>query len=196
MWWGFSVKITYCKFKKTRWLFIAAALLCTLYGANGVLSEELPLYKIHEEQEGKIRITARNLVTDNEANYAEFTGDVIATQGTSIITSDKLKIYYRNADDSPNQEGADTQGKIEKIVADGNVFIRSESKVGQSEHAEYLKDSGLLILTGKDSKVTSGNNSVMGSKITINRVTDKMIVEQDSNQRVEAVLYSEEKVLE
>ena len=85
-------------------------------------------------------------------------------------------------------------------MAEGNVFIRSENKVGQAEKAEYFKDTGILILTGKNSKVTSGNNSVLGSKITINRVTDKMIVEQDgtpeNNQRVEAVFYSEEKVLE
>lgn len=190
------MKINFFKLNSIQVLLTAAALLFVWGAEQPSLSDEIPLYQINKEQEDKIRITAQSLVTDNDARYAEFVGDVIATQGTSVITSDRLKIYYRGSDDESAGDDSDSQGMIEKIVAEGNVFIRSESKVGQSERAEYLKDGGLLILSGKNSKVTSGNNSVMGSKITINRLTDKMVVEQDSNQRVEAVLYSEDKVIE
>ena len=43
--------------------------------------------------ESKIHITADSLTADNNARFAEFTGNVHATQGTSVIQADRLKIH-------------------------------------------------------------------------------------------------------
>ena len=40
-----------------------------------------------------IVITAEQLVSDNKAKFAEFIGNVKATQADFVITSDKLRIY-------------------------------------------------------------------------------------------------------
>jgi len=70
----------------------------------------------------KISITANKLISDNDVDYAEFIGDVRATQEDTVITADRLKIFYKA---TAGQKGTPAIGKesITKIVADGNVKI-------------------------------------------------------------------------
>ena len=42
-----------------------------------------------------VTILADQLITDGEKMWAEFTGTVKAVQGATVITSDRLKIFYR-----------------------------------------------------------------------------------------------------
>ncbi len=71
--------------------------------------------------------------------------------------------------------------------------IRFDNRVAVTQQAVYITESRILILTGTGSKVTSGNNSISGSKITLYRVDGRITVESSSEKRVEAVFYSEEK---
>ena len=50
-------------------------------------------------------------------------------------------------------------------------------------------------MSGNGSKIVSGDNSISGEKITIDRVTGRINVESGDKKRVEAVLYSGEKGL-
>jgi len=43
----------------------------------------------------KIHITADKLISDNNADYAEFIGNVRATQEDTVITAAKLKIFFK-----------------------------------------------------------------------------------------------------
>ena len=42
-----------------------------------------------------IHITSDRLISNNKAGYAEFIGHVKAIQGDTVITSDKLKIFFK-----------------------------------------------------------------------------------------------------
>lgn len=85
------------------------------------------------------------------------------------------------------------EGSIEKIVSSGNVIINFDDKVAVAEHAVYTSETCVLVLTGPNSKVTSGTNFVSGEKITFYRTEDRMTVESGIEKRVEAVFYSKEK---
>jgi len=50
-------------------------------------------------------------------------------------------------------------------------------------------------LSGNNSKIVSGNNSISGEKITLYRTTGRINVESSGGKRVEAVFYSGEKGL-
>ena len=141
-----------------------------------------------------IQIKADNLVAYNEASYAEFTGNVSAVQGTTLITSDKLKIYYSKATKATEDKGKkDTGGEsIKKVVATGNVVIRSENRTAYTSMAEYTPASKVVVLSGADSKITSGNNFVTGEKITFYVNEDRVVVERSKEKQVEAVFYSGE----
>jgi lipopolysaccharide export system protein LptA len=44
----------------------------------------------------KIQITADELISSGQDNYAEFIGNVEVIQGTFLIKSDRLRIYYKS----------------------------------------------------------------------------------------------------
>jgi lipopolysaccharide export system protein LptA len=150
----------------------------------------------------RVRITADRLIAESRANSAEFIGQVRAVQGTTVITTDRLKIFYRaGANDTAANPPGDTNagqgqaGAIEKLVCTGRVKIFFDDKVAVSEKAVYTADNGVLVLTGPETMVTSGKNSVSGEKVTVFRNEDRMVVDKGSNQRVEAILFSKGKGL-
>jgi len=156
--------------------------------ASSAFAEEEDL-----KENKKVYITADKLIADSEAKCAEFIGNVRAVQEDSVITADRLKIFYKKVE---NNSSISDEGSIEKIVSSGNVKINFEDKVAVAQHAVYTSETGVLVLTGPNSKVTSGTNFVSGEKITLYRAEDRMTVESGNKKRVEAVLYSKEKGIE
>lgn len=138
---------------------------------------------------GPIQITADELISQVKDNYAEFIGNVEVIQGDFEIRSDRLRIHYRRNTDRPLPDPAGGDA-IEKIVAMGNVRIKSGSREAQTELAEYLVDEGLLVMRGENSTVTDGNNSIKGSVIKLNRMNGKISVAGGPSERVRAVFHS------
>ena len=145
-----------------------------------------------EPTEKQIEIIADQFTSDNEGKYMDFTGDVRASQGDFVITSEQLRIYYRANPDSANSQTGD-QGSIKQIVASGNVKIVSEKYTAETDLVEYNLDSAILVLKGENSKIKSGKNSITGSIITVNRNDGQIKVERSAQKRVKALFYSEEK---
>jgi lipopolysaccharide export system protein LptA len=139
----------------------------------------------------RIHVTADGLSSDNDSKSAEFVGNVTATQGDFAIKSDRLKIYYRDGADGKAAPG--TAESIEKIVATGNVEIKSEDAVGLTERAEYETKTKIVVLTGENSKVYDRKNSVTGSKITLYRNDGRVKVEGDKSKKVNTVIYPDDK---
>lgn len=143
------------------------------------------------ESAEKIHITADSLVSDSNAKFAEFIGNVEAIQGEFVINSDRLKIFYKG--DVKDKKTSGTSESIEKIIANGNVKIKSKDMSAVSQQAEYNTDTLILVLIGEDSKVFDKKNFITGSKITLYRGEGKTKVEGDKNKRVTAVFYPKEK---
>ena len=106
-----------------------------------------------------IVITAEQLDSDNKAKFAEFIGNVKAIQADYVITSDKLRIYYKgellNSEKEQNDEEI-----LKKIVATGNVNITSEQFIAKAEKLEYDTASMTIVLIGENSTVINGKNSI------------------------------------
>lgn len=144
------------------------------------------------QQNERIKIAADNLSVDNEAKYAEFKGNVKAQQGTNNIRSDSLRIYYKGGLGG-NDKKVSGEEVIDRIVASGNVKITFDDKVAVSDEAVYIAAKQVLILSGPNTKVVSGNDSISGEKITLYRDTGKINIEGSQKTRVEAVFYPGEK---
>ena len=144
------------------------------------------------QQETQIEITADKLITNSEEKYAEFIGNVRASQGSFVMTSGKLRIYYEGDPVNPDSKGSDSgQDALKKILATENVKIVSERYTATSDRAEYEVVEGTIILSGKKAKVVSGKNSLAGTKIILNQKSGQVKVEGGPSQRVKAVFYSE-----
>ena len=137
-----------------------------------------------------ILIEADQLVSNNEKKFAEFIGNVKASQADFVITSDRLRIYYQG--ELLDTEGTSDQGEelLRKIVASGNVKIKSSQYLAESETVEYDTQTMTITMTGDGSKVISGKNSITGSKIILYRKDGRVKVMGSKKQRVEAMFYS------
>lgn len=136
----------------------------------------------------KIRITADRLVVDTKTDSAEFIGNVRAAQGSTVITSDRLKVLYDQS--SEKTSAKETGASIKAIISTGNVVIHFDNKVATTDKAVYSSQTGIFTLTGKGTRVVSDDNSITGEKITVDRKKDRMTVESGDGSRVNAVIFT------
>ncbi len=156
------------------------------------MAQDNPAVKSIPETENPIRITADSLITDPRNKTAEFSGHVLVTQDDTTITSDKLKVYYKKDTQSGPTSGMDA---IVRMVAQGVVKIVLGDTVAHTEHAEYIADRGIVVLTGPNSRIVDGNNSISGQKITLYRDDRRIHVAGTQEKPVEAFFYSDENIL-
>ena len=156
-----------------------------------VFADEQPGEKDEDQIGEQIQIVADKLITNNAEKYAEFIGDVRASQGNLTITSERLRVYYKNnMGKIKSQNGS--QELIKRIVASGHVKISSNKYIAESERVEYDLDSKVLVIKGENSTIRSGNNLITGSKITVHRQEEQIIVERSAQKRVKARFYSKD----
>ena len=178
-----------------RWMLVlagAALFVATTFAA----AESETAAADNKKNDDPIQITADQLVSNNEKKYAEFIGNVKASQADYVITSDKLRIYYRGDLLNIDQQnsGADKSGeqeRLKKIVATGNVKIKTEQFNAVTDRAELDTKTMTIVLAGDNSKVISGKNSIAGSKITLYQKEGRVKVEGGKNKRIKAIFYSE-----
>jgi len=173
-------------------VFMLAAFLAAHSGYAG--DKPLDTDTHNRTKNKKIHITADKLISDNKANHAEFIGNVRATQEETVITADRLKIFFKRNPGNKDTPSV-TRESIKKIVANGNVKINFDNRVAVTPQAVYNIETEVLILSGNNTRIISGNDSISGEKITLYRTTGRINVESGSEKRVEAVFYSGEKGL-
>ena len=132
------------------------------------------------------------MITQTNENLVEFLGNVRAAQGTTILTSERLKVYYRDASTSESPKNRVADDAISRIVAQGNVKIVFDDQIATAEQADYVADRKIVVLSGNNTTITSGNNSISGTKITLFRDEGRIQVESSKEKRVEAFFYSQE----
>jgi lipopolysaccharide export system protein LptA len=137
-----------------------------------------------------IRITADKLVTDNDKRSAQFSGNVKAVQENTVITTDRLTIFYKSEKSSSTT--SQPNNNIEKLIAEGHVRIEFDNKVAVSNQAVYIISERKLVLSGPGSKVVSGQDEISGSRITFYRDDGRVALEGDGKERVKAIIHSDQ----
>ena len=143
-----------------------------------------------ETEDQPILIKADQLISNNEEKWAEFIGNVKVTQADMVIDSDKLRIYYRGELLDTEEKSNEKQDTLKKIVATGNVHIKTSKYTAESENVEYDAVSMTITMIGDNSKVVSGKNSIAGSKIILYRKDNRIKVLGNQKKRVEATFFS------
>jgi len=168
-------------------VFMAAAIIIFMAFRPG-FSQEVT----KKAKSDPIRITADKLVADNQKRSAVFSGSVKAVQGNTVITTDRLTLYYTSQGEATPSSQADS---IERMEALGHVRIEFDNKVAVSNQAVYIIAERKLILTGQESKVVSGQDEIVGSKITFYRDNGRVALEGDDQTRVKAIIHSDQRGL-
>ena len=175
------------------WLFTltAAGLSCASFAAGESKSAASDI----KAEDPPIIIEADQLISDNEEKFAEFIGNVKATQADFVMTSDKLRIYYQGEflnTEEKRDNSDNNKDMLKKIVATGNVKIKSSQYTALSDNVEYDTGSMTITMTGEDSKIIiGGKNSISGSKIVLYRKDGRVKVLGSKKKRVEATFFSD-----
>jgi len=174
------------------WIRVTLITFAAMFLSSGAFAGNLSQKKSTNQADEQIQIVADKLITSSTEKFAEFIGDVQASQGNLVITSERLRIYYRD-DPERNKNQTGGQESIKRIIASGNVQVSFEEYNAKSDQAEYDLDTQVLVLTGENSTMRSGKNILTGSKISVNRKNGQIKVEGIAHKRVKAVFYPEEK---
>lgn len=136
----------------------------------------------------KLHITSDKLVSNQNELYITFTGNVKAVHGLTTVNADHLRIFYSKGDNGKTATGEES---IKKIVATGNVIIELTDGTAVCDRAVYLAHKKTITLTGENTRLQKEKNFITGKKITIYQDTGQIIVDGNSDARVNAIFQPE-----
>lgn len=112
-----------------------------------------------------ITITSETLTADNRNNTAIFEGNVVAKTDEVMIHSDRMTVFYGDAENS-----------VKEIQAVGNVKVHSRERAIFSKEASYINSEEKIIFTGNP-KAVEGGNVLSGTRIIYFLKDDRAVIE-------------------
>ena len=139
-----------------RWLVtVMLTVLPALALAQGA---QVPFGGLKHDATQAVEITADRLELDQAAGSAVFTGTVKVGQGTLRMAADRVEVFY--------DEKGSQSGKVQRMIADGNVTLSNGTEAAEAGHALYEVAQGTVDMEG-DVLLTQGQNALSGQKLTI-----------------------------
>jgi lipopolysaccharide transport protein LptA len=114
---------------------------------------------------GSTVITSDELHSDQAAHTSIFTGKVVVIGTNFHLTCQEMTVYFTN------------DNKVDKIVATGDVVINQPDRITHCGHAEYYRDKDEFVLTDSPVILNGGKDEVHGTRIIIDRTSQKMTVD-------------------
>jgi len=152
-------------------------------GNGSAFSSEKPLH-----------ITADKMIAHQETSMIEFIGNVRADQENSLIEAASIILYLHPS--KQDNAGPDHANRIKQVVAVDNVEYTAGNRKAFADKAVYTAADDTLILTGREVRLLTGTSWVSGTKITLFRNQDRVMVESDGKSRVQALFNPEDRPAE
>ena len=120
---------------------------------------------------GPIDITAREGIEWRQIEQEVIArGDAKAVRGNVTVTADRLTAWYRKKGANEAPQAASVSGlmgdpstegsEIYRLQADGHVNIFTATDRAQGDKATYDLDQSVMVMTGRDLKLTTPNNVI------------------------------------
>ena len=106
-----------------------------------------------------VEITADELTVDQATGSAVFTGNVVAGQGEMRLSAGRVQVQYAT-------ENGQATGRIDQLVATGNVTLVNGAEAAEAEKAIYSVGGSQIVMTG-NVILTQGINALSGEKLTV-----------------------------
>ncbi len=167
----------------------ALAGVAIMLASTGVAhSADTPFGGLKHDSSQPIEIVSDSLEVSQADQIAVFSGSVEAKQGTMVLTSDRLDVYFDQDSDGSQSAGAaeDETGAIRRVVAVGSVFLTNGAESAKGERADYDVETGKIKMTG-DVILTQGANAIRGEVLNIDLNTGFGKVEGSGGGRVQSV---------
>lgn len=189
------------------WLFLLLLNLITPVGALALLATDSDVSKSQAPAALPTNITAKKMTVRNQESQAVFEGTVVLTQGTLMVYSDKMVVFFQqhgsrdqadhaadsnHSGTSPSPElpkksdvmpGSSGQS-VRQIEATGHVRIEREGGKATSSKAVFDNSRRIVTLTG-DPVAWDKGTRVSGEKIIIYLDEDRSVVEGGTHLRID-----------
>lgn len=116
-----------------------------------------------------VEVTSDQLNVDQSDGTAIFTGNVVIGQGEMRITARRVDVFYETVN-------GETTGRIQRMLATGDVVMVNGAEAAEGERAEYTIDTGNVVMTG-DVLLTQGQNALSGDRLVIDLDTGTGVME-------------------
>lgn len=178
--------LIFCKSIQKCLFLLTIAFFALFLTSNSSLAETSK-----EKSQQPIHVVSDKMTAQEKSSMVEFSGNVKAVMEDATLYADSIKIYF--FDDQSKRE-TDAQSSVKQIISSGNVKYISKERKALADKAVYTTKDDILILTGKSPKLITGSSFVTGTKITLFRKDNKIIVESDGEKRVEALFNPEDNI--
>ena len=138
----------------------AAVLLALLVGGP------LAAQSLQHDSSLPIEITADSLEVLQEQQLATFYGNVDAVQGDLVLSADELRVHYDSAAEPAGAAVAGGGRTIQRIEAEGNVFVTSPRETAAGEVGVYDVAANLITLEGRV-VLTQDDNVIKGERLEV-----------------------------
>ncbi len=121
-----------------------------------------------------IHIESDKLEIKDKENRADFTGNVVATQGTTMLKSKTMTVYYKSSGKDGTSGGAMANagnGDIDRILVNGGVVLISDKQTATADSGHFEMAQQLIVLEGKQVVLSDGNNVFTGCRLTVHMDT-------------------------
>lgn len=154
-------------------LFASCALTLAIIGVA-------PTSNAQVSGNGPVQVEANVIDVQPANNMAIFTGNAQVIQDGSVLRSRELKVYYA-------PEGSAESGKIQRVVADSEVFFTTPTERIRGDRAEFNTVSNVVTFYG-NVILAQGQNVVTGTELRINTTTRASTM-KSAGGRVKAVFF-------
>lgn len=146
---------------------LCAALIFSGSSAAGALAQSFGgAFEGMSNSKEPIQIEADRLEVIDGQGVAMFDGNVSVVQGTTLLKTRKLKVWYLR-DGNADSPG----GNVRKIEATGKVAVRSGDQMASADKAVVNMQEQIATLSGNVT-VSQGANILTGCNLRINLATN------------------------
>ncbi len=134
-----------------------------------------------------IDVTADVLNVYRDQNMAEFKGNVDVVQGDMVLRASRLRVFYTGAaeetvagsgtpEPAPEDDGGEEQSAIERIEADGEVYVSSPREAAQGDTGVYDVTGNTITLNG-NVVLTRDENVIRGDRLVVDLTAGTSTIE-------------------
>ena len=137
-----------------------------------------------------INIEADSLEVFDKEGKAIYSGNVIVTQGETVMKAKKMQIFYVRSEEG---QAAPAEGEagaaIKRVEAEGGVIILEKDQIATGDKGVYEATTDVMTMTGNVA-LSKGQNVTKGQKLVYNLGTGVATVDAGGTGRVSSSFVS------
>jgi lipopolysaccharide export system protein LptA len=132
-----------------------------------------------------IQIESDKLEVLDAEHKANFIGNVMVKQGTTVMKTAKMVVFYAQDGSGSSATGS---GNIDRMEVSGGVYIQSNDQVATGDQGTFDMNTEVVTLSGKQVVLSQGKTALMGCTLTVEMKSGKAEVNACSGGKVQMVI--------